>query len=203
MARSSLTQGTVEAVETAVLGVDTAGQARAVIDESSRFAKSVAIEVRATESFWAIDGWKESFAKQLTDAAGDVDKLKDIYSEGSDVPINRMAWIDHGAKCMYPYILAKNVYEGFPEDQDATTIFDLIVGAPGAMLDAVTDAGKAIVRSAGEITKEALTQAKEAVDAAIPWTPILLGVGLLALGVVGVVYMSKSGALKDVKGIVR
>ena len=117
----------------------------------------------------------------------------------------------------------------FPEDED-TTGFDgsLIAGAAQIVadilaaptlvvnyaVDTVTDiashavektgiVAKKVVTAAGGVVREAAGQVSSAVEDAIPWKLLLGGAAVLVLLVGGVVVLARSGAIKQVGGIVR
>ena len=221
---AGLTEPWLDGLRGAFQEVKTSGQAYAAIVEGERFARNASTEIAAGGSWFWSDGWRQEASRGLDDGAARIHGLREKYSPDSSAPIDPIQWIDDYSKVFYVYLLAKSTAEAWPGDVEGSGFWDVmergltdlaeaLAAVPGAAIsyagdvagkavDAAVGVGRRTVRGAGEIAKDATEAASAAIDAVIPWTPILLAVGVLALGVVGVVYLSKSGALGNVARLV-
>lgn len=213
----------LDGVKAALAKVTSAGQAYAAIDEAYTFARNVSDEVEG--GIFDTDAWRAAAVKDVDNAAFAIAKLKDAYSEDSEAPVSKTQWAADSGKLFYVYSLAQITRKGYPPDEDTGGIDEVLGNGPAALVQAILDApvaianyagsvvggiadaagnaGKRIVGAAGGILKAGGEVVGDTVDALLPWKTILLVVGIGALGVVGVIYLSKSGALTGVAKIVK
>lgn len=208
--------------------VETSGQAFAAIWAAKAFADEAATAVKAGGSWWNPDPWRTAAARELEEAGIQISREESPYSEGSTTRIDTTRWSTVAAKISNLYALAQLTRQGFPEDADpseydssliqgAAEITQAILDAPkaaatyvletvGSVVDkAAETAGKAarkVVREAGGVVKEAAGQVSEAAGAAIPWKVLLAGGLILGAAVGGVYFLARSGAIKQIGGVV-
>jgi hypothetical protein len=226
---SSLTipSGWLRGIQDILATVDTSGKAYAAIWAAKAFADDAASAVKAGGSWWNPDPWRTSAARDLEEAGVQISREEGSYREGSATGIDIGRWSQVAGKISNVYALAQLAKKAFPEDEDTTgfdgslisgaaQIVQDILDAPSAatyvvgkatdeatkIVEKVGDTAKAAVRKVGEVAKEAAGQARDVAEEAIPWKLILGAAGVLALVVGGLVVLARSGAIKQVGGIV-
>jgi hypothetical protein len=212
-----ISSGWLDGVNSSLAKVQSAGQAAAAVDAAASFADDVAAEVRGggvldwlfgSELFG--DPWRSAAEKQVTDALNDVKGFAGAYSVDSTLPVGS-DWQGHRSKLFNLYALAQTIAKGYPADTATDGIASVLLGAtsslataimtapavlaaaPEKLVGAVVSTGKAVVKGAGEILKEATSAVSDAATSLIPW-PVVIGAVLIGAGAIfGVVYMAKAG----------
>jgi hypothetical protein len=189
--------------------VNTSAQARAACDAAYRFARDASDEIGAGGE----EEWRADSAKKLADAATAVDRIRTAYATDSSAPVSRSQWAVNSAKVQRVYDLvltsqrsADDVASQSLGERFANGVDDLanaIIEAPGEAVDYVAGLGVRAVKGAGGVLKSAAEVVSDTVTAVIPWKPILLVVGIAALGVVGLVYLKRSGVSLSVPGVLK
>jgi hypothetical protein len=189
--------------------VNTSAQARAACDAAYRFARDASDEIGAGGE----EEWRADSAKKLADAATAVDKIRTAYATDSSAQVSRSQWAVDSAKVQRVYDLvltsqrnaddaaSQSLGERFADGVD--DLANAIVEAPGEALDYVAGLGVRAVKGAGGILKSAAGEVRDAAESIIPWKPLLFIVGAVALAVVGIVYMKRSGVSLSVPGVVK
>lgn len=224
MPQISIPSGWLRGIQDSLSLVETSGQAYAAIWASKDFADDAASAVKAGGSWWSPDPWRTSAAQQLSEAGVQITREESPYQEKSSTAIDRGTWSGVAAKISNVYALARMLRDAFPPGEDsgdfdtsliqgAAILAQSILDAPRAAVayvkdianEAVSDVGDVVknaVKQAAAVAKEAATGAKNAAEAAIPWEALLVGGLVLAAAVGGLVLLARSGAIKQVGGLV-
>lgn len=214
-------------IKNALANVSSSGQAWAAIDAALDFASEAADAIRSgqdwLDSILSPDPWRTTAAADIDNAATQLRKEQDTYGEDGTIAIDRSAWSAVSQKVMYVYSLAQVGRKGYPADTDTSGIEDVLLGATSSITQAILDApiavinyatnlantaleaagdvGKTAVKAAGGIVKEAAGQVSDAAETLIPWKIIAASVVIVAGAVFGLVYLSRTGTLKNVAAL--
>jgi len=189
--------------------VNTVGQARAACDTAYRFARDASDEVGSGGG----DSWRAYVAKRLADDLRALEGIRRKYATDSSGPVNQSQWTVDSARIKQTYDLILSAREE-ASDEDAASLLDMfaagvddlaeaILSAPGELVDYAADLGVRAIKGAGGILKAAAGEVRDAAESIIPWKPLLFIVGALALGVVGLVYLKRSGVSLSVPGVLK
>lgn len=214
-------------IKNALGNVTSSGQAYAAIEAALTFASETAEAIRGGQGFLSSifepDPWRTTAAADVEQAAIQLRKEQGAYEEDSSTSVEQASWSSAAQKVLYVYSLAQVARKGYPADTDTTGIEDVLLGAIGSISQAVLDApvavihyatnlanealegagsvGKTAVKAAGGIVKEAATQVKGAAEELVPWSLVIGAVVIVAGAVFGLVYLSRTGTLKQVASL--